>query len=136
LRRDDDQLIQSRIARFLDSILQNGLIDERQHLLRDDLRRRKKPRPESGTRENAGAERVHSGVGYQNEVAVGGWQLAVAHNSTANRQLQTANSSWRPVCLACYGKTLGERAGMRKLLISLVICILAMPLAAQWRRAG
>ena len=60
LRHDDDQLVDPRAERLFDPVLEDGLVDERQHLLRDDFRRRKKPRAETGTREDAGAKGVMS----------------------------------------------------------------------------
>ena len=59
LRRDDDQLVEGGVACFLNSVLKDRFIDERQHLLRNDFRRRKEPRAEAGTRKDAGAE-VHA----------------------------------------------------------------------------
>src|ERR1019366_9629589 len=65
LRHDDDQLVESRSERLLDSILQNRLVDERQHLLRNDFRRRKEARAESGAGEDASAKGGH------------GWRITV-----------------------------------------------------------
>ena len=59
LRRHDDELVESGVDRFLDSVLQDRLIDERQHFLRNDFRRRKEARAEAGAGENAGAEFRH-----------------------------------------------------------------------------
>src|SRR5213079_2744205 len=55
---DDDQLLEARVERFLDPILQNRLIDQRQHLLGDDLRRRKEARAEARARKHTRAELV------------------------------------------------------------------------------
>jgi hypothetical protein len=47
-----DDVLDSRVDGFFDHVLDEGLVDERQHLLRLRLRRREKPRPQAGRGED------------------------------------------------------------------------------------
>src|SRR5690606_18154896 len=44
----EDEMLDARLARLVDHILDNRTVDDRQHLLRHSLRRRKKTRPQTG----------------------------------------------------------------------------------------
>ena len=56
---DNDDLIQTGSQGFFDAVLQHGLVDERKHLLGDDLGRGKEAGPQSGTGKDAGLETSH-----------------------------------------------------------------------------
>ena len=49
---DDDDVLDAGVLGFLDAVLDQGLVDERQHLLRHRFGRRKKASPEPGRGEN------------------------------------------------------------------------------------
>ena len=59
LRHHDDQLVEAGAEGLLDPVLQDGAVDQRQHLLGDDFRRREKARAEAGAGEDAGAQIGH-----------------------------------------------------------------------------
>ena len=44
----EDEMLNSRLARFIDHVLKDWPVDNRQHLLRDRFGRRQKPRAETG----------------------------------------------------------------------------------------
>ncbi len=49
---DEDEMLDARLARLVDDVLQDGTIDDRQHLLGDGLGRRQKAGAEAGDGEN------------------------------------------------------------------------------------
>jgi hypothetical protein len=56
----EDKMLDSRLARFIDHMLENRPVDDRQHLLRDRFGRRQKPRAETGDGQHGFADRfVH-----------------------------------------------------------------------------
>ena len=109
LGSDDDQLVHSGVASFFDPILKNGLIDERQHLLRNDLGGREESGPETRAGKDTCPEWAHRG-----------------------RRIHEAYGLLRPIVV----KLTWIRVGMRKSLIFLVVLLLAVPASAQWRRGG
>ena len=57
---DEDEMLDAGFPRLVDDILDDGPVDDREHLLRNGLGGRKKPRAETGHRENCLANSFHA----------------------------------------------------------------------------
>ncbi len=53
---DEDEMLDARLARLVDDVLQDGTVDDRQHLLGNGFGRRQKARAEAGDGENGFAD--------------------------------------------------------------------------------
>ena len=59
----ENEMLDPRLARFIDHMLKNGPVDDGQHLLRDRLGRRQKPRAETGDGQHGFTDGlVHGGL--------------------------------------------------------------------------
>jgi len=57
---DEDEMLDTRLARLVDDILDDGPVDHGEHFLRDRLGRGKKPRAEASYREHCLANSFHA----------------------------------------------------------------------------
>jgi hypothetical protein len=64
-RGDDDDAPEPGLERLLDAVLDDGLVDEGQHFLRNDLGRREEARAVAGAGENTGSEAFHGRAFYR-----------------------------------------------------------------------